>query len=89
MLKKVNDKTIISVYDAENKYQNCNILMINCKKNENTMYGEVYAVSDSIESHNELLDLEASLIESGIKTILAGEYKDSLSVDHLRMVRIA
>ena len=89
MLKKVNDKTLISVYDAENKYQNCNILMINCKKNENTMYGEVYAVSDSIESHNELLDLEASLIESGIKTILAGEYKDSLSVDHLRMVRIA
>ena len=89
MLKKVNDKTLISVYDAENKYQNCNILMINCKKNDNTMYGEVYAISDSIESHNELLDLEASLIESGIKTILAGEYKDSLSVDHLRMVRIA
>ena len=89
MIKILKDENLISVYEAENKYQNCNILLINSVKKENTLYGKVYAISDSLESHNELLDLEASLMEGGEKTLLAGEYKDSLSVDHLKMVRIA
>lgn len=89
MLNIVKDNNLISVYDAENKYKNCNILLINPVKNDNSLYGEVYAVSDSTDSHDELLDLEASLISSGIKTILAGEYSGSLSVDHLKMVQIA
>lgn len=89
MLKIIKDEALISVYDAENKYQNCNILMINCIKKDNTTFGEVYAISDTVESHDELLDLEASLNDTGMKTILAGEYGDSLNVDHLRMVRIA
>ena len=89
MLKIINDEALISVSDAENRYQNCNILMINCIKKDNTTFGEIYAVSDAVESHDELLDLEASLIDNGTKTILAGEYRNSLNVDHLRMVRIA
>ena len=89
MVTIIKDENLIPVYDAENRYQNCNILMVDPKKEDNTIVGKVYAVSDSIESHNELLDLESSLIEKGIKTILAGEYRDSLSVDHLKMVTIA
>ncbi len=89
MLKIIKDNDLIPVYDAENKYRNCNILLIDTEKKNNSLYGKVYAVSDSVDSHNELLDLESSLIDKGTKTILAGEYVDSLSVDHLRMVRIA
>ena len=39
---------------------NCNILMINPIKRENDAYSEVYAVSDSVNFHEELLDLEVS-----------------------------
>ena len=89
MLKIIDDKKLFAIDDAENLYNNCNILLINTVKKDNTLFGEVYAISDSVDSHNDLLDLESSLIKSGIKTILAGEYKNSLSVDHLKMVKIA
>ena len=89
MITYVKDNNLISIYDAENKYKNCNILMINPGKKENTTFGEVYAVSDSPDSHNELLDIEADMIDQGIKTIIAGEYSNSLSVGYLKMVKIA
>ena len=89
MLRIIRDDKSVSVFDAENKYKNCNILLINPEKTDDTLFGEVYAISDSIDSHNDLLDVESALIDEGIKTIIAGEYKDSLSVDYLKMVRIA
>ncbi len=89
MITYIKDNNPISIYDAENKYKNCNILMINPEKKENTTFGEVYAVSDSPDSHNELLDIENGMIKKGIKTIIGGEYSNSLSVDYLKMVKIA
>ncbi len=89
MLTIFKDTTSISIYDAENKYKNCNILMINPDRKDNATYGEVYAISDSPDSHNELLDLEDDLIKRGYKSLIAGEYSNSLSVDYLKMVKIA
>ena len=84
MIEIINDKTSVSSDEAEDRYQGCIILLINSTRKDNTLYGEVYAISDSVDSHNELLDMEASLIENGIKTTLAGEYKSDrlISLEH-------
>lgn len=43
-------------------------------------------VSDSISTQNALLDMENTLIDQGVQTVLGGEYANTFGVDHLKMV---
>lgn len=43
MVKLVYETERLSMFEAENKYRNCNILMINPQKDKETLRGEVYA----------------------------------------------
>ena len=88
MIKIINDNSRISMYDADNIYKDCNYLMIRIQREDCVLYGYIYAISDSVESNTELLELEKSFSDQGIPTLIGGEYKDSFSFDHLEMVPV-
>ena len=88
MIKIINDYSRISMYDADNIYKDCNYLMIRIQREDSILYGYIYAISDSVESNTELLELEKSFSDQGIPTLIGGEYKDSFSFDHLEMVPV-
>ena len=88
MINIINDSGRTTLYDADNTYRNCNYLMTNIMPCGYTVDGNIYAVSDSLDTQSELLDIEDELRGRGISTLIGGEYRNSFTFDHLRMVRI-
>ncbi len=70
MFKEINDDTIMTYRDAEEKYKGYLILMIK----KGNKIGTVYAISDSNYSDRvKISDLQIDFYEKGIKTVQLNE----------------
>lgn len=89
MTNIIDSKEMISVYEADNIYKGCNYILTSPERKDGVIYGSVYAISDTRETHRELVKLEKDLRKNGIDTLIGGEYRDSIGISDMRYERIA
>ncbi len=89
MIRRIENTDRCSVYEAENIYRDCNFLMVDVEKEAGVTYGVVVAVSESKDDHRNLVDLEKEQIQAGHRTLIGGEYQDSIDINDMRYEKIA
>ena len=89
MIRVIDSKDKISMYEADNLYKDANYLLVDIVRQEGTILGRVYAISDDPSTNKELLALEEEFSDKGVLTFIGGEYKNSFSFAHLEMVSVA
>ena len=80
MIKIINDQSErLTTTQAEIKYPNCKILLIDYKREDNhsTGSGYVYAISDSQDTSIKLVEVEDKLQEEGEHVFITGSYNQN------------
>ena len=77
MLKMIDEKQIVSLDNAREKYPRTKkIFVITDMSNMSDIKGYIFAVSMNNSSFNELLEVDKKIQKDGYQTILIGSYEN-------------
>lgn len=81
MLKYIKSNKVEPIENIRNRFDGCKVLVIELDETDVThLQGKVYAVSETVESYDEIYAAQRNLAQRGVTSTIVGCYGDDINV---------